>query len=87
MAAGADSGRGADDGSDMGGSGVDSVAVDILDELRHLQEYGVMNVSEHVAATDLLGRAIAEIQFLRGMAGAVTQGESFREIKKAAKDT
>ena len=33
----------------------------------------------------LVERAIAEIQFLRSMAGAVTQGESFGESKKAAK--
>ena len=57
---------------------------DIVEELRHLKEYGVMNVSEHIEATAVLDRAIAEIQFLRGMAGAVTRGESFADIKKVA---
>ena len=44
---------------------------DIVEELLQLQEYGVMNVSEHVAAGELLGRTIAEIQYLRGIIGVL----------------
>ena len=62
---------------------------DIVEELRNIaagDPIGAMKINEWgKQIADIAERAIAEIQFLRGMAGAVTQGESFGEIKKAAK--
>ena len=63
---------------------------DIVEELRNLaagDPAGTMKRYEwgpQLAA--VLERAIAEIQFLRGMAGVVSQGESFAEIKEKARE-
>ena len=56
---------------------------DIVEELRGL--IGFTHIGENVSLKhEVIERAIAEIQFLRGMASAVTKGESFSDIKKGA---
>lgn len=67
---------------------------DIVDELRGMLDLrglptgnSDINVMVRTVSRDLLERAIAEIQYLRGMAGAVTKGESFRDIKQGARLT
>ena len=62
---------------------------DIVEELRNIaagDPDGVMKINQWgEQIKGIAERAIAEIQFLRGMAGAVTKGESFADIKKAAR--
>ncbi len=61
---------------------------DIVEELRNIASgdpAGVMKINQWgEQIKSIADRAIAEIQFLRGMAGAVTKGESFADIRKAA---
>ncbi len=61
---------------------------DIVEELRNIaagDPAGVMKINQWgEQIKSIADRAIAEIQFLRGMAGAVTKGESFADIRKVA---
>ncbi len=55
---------------------------DIVAEMRAAIAFEEKNGDTNGCTMELMERAIAEIQFLRGMAGAVSQGESFGEIKR-----
>ena len=62
---------------------------DIVEELRNIaagDPVGVMKINQWgEQIKSIAERAIAEIQFLRGMAGAVTKGELFTDIQKKAR--
>jgi hypothetical protein len=56
---------------------------DVLAELRQLAQWGDEHTDLDTPHTvDVIKAAIAEIEFLRSHAGAVTQGESFDDIAK-----
>lgn len=58
----------------------------VLDELKDLRAKALHQTSYVSISVEALDRAIAEIEHLRSVAGAVSQGESFSDIKAAAEN-
>lgn len=63
-----------------------SMKPDVLDQLKAAMRYGTadsdINALVRPVPIDVLEAAIREIEFLRSRAGAVTQGESFDDIRR-----
>lgn len=58
----------------------------VLDELKDLRAKALHPTSVITVSVEVLDRAIAEIEHLRSVAGAVSQGESFSDMKAAAEN-